>query len=779
MQKVWIEYLHRLSSTVQQLEHQIRALSKRVDELEALSNNTTQIAEQPPAPEDQQKAPASAPPVPDFNQVQAPLEPPAAPIQTQPGDQRKSSRTKEEWEALIGGKLLNRIGALALTIGFGFFLKYAFDQDWITEPLRVIIGVVTGILLLFTAARSARKGLQVFAQGLVGAGIAILYLSAYASFNFYSLVSQPVAFLLMSAVTVVAFSQAFRYDALAVSLLGLLGGFLTPFLLSTGEVNPLGLFGYIVLLDVGILIVSLRKDAWIILEPLTLGGTYTIFLLWWQNHYTTSDLAIALAFPTLIWLMFHALDVQRLLRRVGTSDEMQRLVSVSNGFLYFFVLFLIINPESTEGFSGASFLLGLAYFVTALATRRGQSWTETHTAQYTLTALVLLATATWIQFEDFTLAILWTVEGLAIFTLGVRRGIPYIWKTAFAIQVLAFGALLFSRATFFFFPIEDYTPLFNMRAAAFAALSLTLVLGSFVLRTSGNNQYPRLSEGMHYASLILLAGLLTVETNDLFRMMMIGESEPLQEHLSFLRVISIAAVWTTLALLLVWAGIRTNFKSTLYTGLWLLLLGACLGAIRGVAYSPIEQFQPILNDRALVLILILVSTIIVLLLLSYRRVVFEWLPELGMALRIAIVVLILTLITGEIRDYFENAKFQIQHNLSLTDGAGELEQLENLKQLALSIAWLLISIALMAFGLWKRVRVVRVEAIVVFGFAILKIFIYDLSFLGTLYRIFSFLGLGLILLAVSYLYQKYKTVILEPSTSDSSGHSPSQLPVKE
>ena len=85
----------------------------------------------------------------------------------------------------------------------------------------------------------------------------------------------------------------------------------------------------------------------------------------------------------------------------------------------------------------------------------------------------------------------------------------------------------------------------------------------------------------------------------------------------------------------------------------------------------------------------------------------------------------------------------------------------------------------MAFGLWKRVRVVRVEAIVVFGFAILKIFIYDLSFLGTLYRIFSFLGLGLILLAVSYLYQKYKTVILKPSTSDSSGHSPSQLPVKE
>ncbi|MBM2841453.1 MAG: putative rane protein, partial [Bacteroidetes bacterium] len=166
--------------------------------------------------------------------------------------QAKPSRTREEWEALIGGKLLNRIGALALIIGVGFFLKYAFDNEWITETMRVVIGFLIGALLLVVAMRADKKKFEVFAQGLVGSGIAVLYLSVFASFSFYRLVPQVVAFMMMSAVTVLAFLQAFKYDSLAVSLLGLVGGFLTPFLLSTGEANEVGLFTYIALLDAGI-----------------------------------------------------------------------------------------------------------------------------------------------------------------------------------------------------------------------------------------------------------------------------------------------------------------------------------------------------------------------------------------------------------------------------------------------------------------------------------------------------------------------------------------------
>ena len=77
----------------------------------------------------------------------------------------------------------------------GFFLKYAFDNNWITETMRVVIGVVIGAGLVLMASWAHRKGLEVFSQGLVGAGISVLYLSVYASFSYYHLVPQVVAFL--------------------------------------------------------------------------------------------------------------------------------------------------------------------------------------------------------------------------------------------------------------------------------------------------------------------------------------------------------------------------------------------------------------------------------------------------------------------------------------------------------------------------------------------------------------------------------------------------------
>jgi uncharacterized membrane protein len=79
---------------------------------------------------------------------------------------------------------MNRIGALALIIGIGFFLKYAFDNNWINETARVLIGGAFGLTCVAGAYATNKKGFQIFAQGLVGAGISIMYLSVYASFNF-------------------------------------------------------------------------------------------------------------------------------------------------------------------------------------------------------------------------------------------------------------------------------------------------------------------------------------------------------------------------------------------------------------------------------------------------------------------------------------------------------------------------------------------------------------------------------------------------------------------
>ena len=123
------------------------------------------------------------------------------------------------------------------------------------------------------------------------------------------------------------------------------------------------------------------------------------------------------------------------------------------------------------------------------------------------------------------------------------------------------------------------------------------------------------------------------------------------------------------------------------------------------------------------------------------------------ALRIGMVVIILVLLTGETIDYFEK-----QIILLKTDG-DDLWHLKNLRQLSLSGVWLLYSVALMVYGFWRSHRIFRLIAFVLFGFTILKIFIYDLSYLEILYKIFLFIGLSIILIAISFYYQKYKDII--------------------
>src|SRR5262249_8861207 len=193
------------------------------------------------------------------------------------GDRAEStgrpSRTRAEWESLIGGRLLNWIGALAIIIGIGFFLGYGYQNNWITPALLVGMGAIAGIALLAGGDLSFRKGYRIFSQGLIGAGISILYLSVYASFNYFHLEGQATGFLMMCSVTVLTFVQAFRFNSLSVSLLGWAGGFLTPALVSTGQANELALFTYIALLDAGLLAIVAFKGNWIILQPLTLAGT--------------------------------------------------------------------------------------------------------------------------------------------------------------------------------------------------------------------------------------------------------------------------------------------------------------------------------------------------------------------------------------------------------------------------------------------------------------------------------------------------------------------------
>ncbi len=536
-------------------------------------------------------------------------------------------RTREEWETLIGGKLLNRVGALALILGVGFFLKYAFDNNWLNETARVVLGGAAGLLLAAGGHRFHRRGMPVFAQGLTGAGVGILYLSIYAAYDFYRLVPQPVAFLLMALVTAAALLLSLRYDARAIALLGWAGGFLTPFLLVTAQLNTFGLFVYITLLDAGLIAILLSRRHWRLLEPLGIAATYATYLTWSFRADLPEGFGTALAFLVLWWALFAWVSIYR--SAAGdTGNRLWRWVAVTVNALGFYVMLMRLSRH-TEGiwdFIGiqsvgpqnylpysegiATIILSLAYFaLTAWITRNTD---HRSAAGVHATAAILLAVRAPLSlFTPFVIVVIWTFEALVLFGFGAFRKVRAVRHAGTALLALSFIGIFLFGGTIVSSLISAYVPVFSSRTAAY------WVVGG---------------------ALLACAGLLRGRT----------ESTSDRRHYTVFHL-----AWTFL--LLVWG-------------------------------------------------------------------------------------------TVEVLSYFQF--------LAVTTEGGSTEQLQNLRQLAVSGVWLFGAALVMTLGRWQDIPALRAAAIVYLGCTVVKVFVFDLMFLDTLYRIVAFLGLSAILIAVSYLYYR-------------------------
>ena len=204
-----------------------------------------------------------------------------------------------DWESLVGVKLFSWIAGIALALAAVFFLKYSVDHGWLRPVIRMAMGLLTGSVLLVVCEMRIARHYRVTANAMNAAGIAILYSTLFASYSRWHLMPILVVFVLMALVTAVAVLLSIRRDSVFIALLGLVGGFATPALLSTGEDRPFGLFGYLLLLNVGLAWVAYRKR-WPVLSVLTLVFTTFYQWAWVAKFLTGAKLPIAIA----IFLIF-------------------------------------------------------------------------------------------------------------------------------------------------------------------------------------------------------------------------------------------------------------------------------------------------------------------------------------------------------------------------------------------------------------------------------------------------------------------------------------------
>jgi uncharacterized membrane protein len=325
----------------------------------------------PPAPEPEPIIIAPEPqpePIAAFEEEPEPIVPPPTP-HTPPPTPRKPF----DWESLIGVKLFSWIAGIALVLAALFFLSYSVEHGWLSPPVRASLGLATGMILLLVCELRVARNYAFTANAMDGAGIAILYATLFAMHALWHLLPASAVFVLMLIVTAIAVLLSIRRDSVFIALLGLVGGFATPALLSTGENKPVALFSYLLLLNVGLLWVAIQRR-WPLLTALSVVCTVIYEWSWIGKYLTVSQLPLAVS----IFVLLAAAAAASLWMR-RRADEAQRrfdfaAISSAGLPLLFAIYVAAVSSYGVQYNILFTFLLFVTSGLSVIAIFRGPVW---------------------------------------------------------------------------------------------------------------------------------------------------------------------------------------------------------------------------------------------------------------------------------------------------------------------------------------------------------------------------------------------------------------------
>lgn len=648
---------------------------------------------------------------------------PVAPAAPAPTAAPPRSMKGGDLESRIGGNWFNRIGVLAIFLGVAFFLKYAVDNDWIGPTTRVLIGVAIGVLFLVGGER-LRKRYASYAYGLTGGGIAVLYASIwFASSRRYGLISTTEAFALMVVVTVTASLLAARYSALPIAVLGLIGGFLTPILLSTGIDNETGLFGYIAVLDAGVLLLAYSKQ-WRSLNYLSFIATILMFAAWMETWYDPSKLRTTIIFLSLFFIIFALLAVLYNVVNRRPTGWLDLSMVFSNALLYFGTSYELLDDKyhSRLGLFAvlvAAFYLGLGYFTY----RRDR---EDKLLVFTFLGLGFLFSvlAVPIQFEQHWITMGWAIEGAVMTWIGLRANDRISRNGALVVFAIAiYHWAMWDLEQFAYLAPAHFVPLLNKRALSCAVLVASLVAASIFYKRYGENSEDRKSFGglLLLAANALAIALLSIDANDYFEQRKALSGVDFANSLGNTKALTLTALWTMYGVGTLFIGVTRKIRPLRFLAI-LLLAGATVKVlVIDLNYYAASYHFLILNQTFASFALIVAALALGAWFYARNFEPDDSERDIMLPLLIgAANVLALIALSAEVWGHFTRIRFEAQ-------GMDYL-RLENTKQFVLSALWTIYGTAALLVGIKRGTQAFRVGALLLLALTIGKVLIVDLSY---------------------------------------------------
>jgi uncharacterized membrane protein len=718
-------------------------------------------------------------PVPQVSKIEAPAGSPVFETAAATTASAAPARLREQrsLESRVGSQWFNRIGIVAMLIGVAWFLKFAFDNHWVGPAGRVLIGLVSGAALIAWSERFRAKGYAAFSYSLKAVGSGVLYLSLWAAFSMYHLISPGVAFAGMVLVTAFNAFIAWRQSAELLAVYAIVGAFSTPLLLSTGRNEEVFLFSYLLMMNAATMALLVLRG-WNRLLVLSFLGTVAFYWGWYWQFYVPAEFAKTAFFLALFVLLFAAATIiipkkQARQKRVHAEqdDAARVLVSLANaafGFLGYYAMLSSNGSARNTALAWCSvgfgaFYLGVRKLMerTPVAGTRLASLPLASLSDIQLSiAIVFLTLAVPLAVHGHWVTVGWMAEGTVLVWVATRM------RTAL-MRALAAGALTLGLISLAMdASIAQTRVLWNTRLLSFVVSIAAMAISTLLIRGEANREGSReevnrerapnsvrpwrllaLAGAVMTRALVMVAVLLEIHTYWWSSVAPAAGMPDLRAPGSLLS----SAIWLMVASgAIVWAAARR--KAVVPQTSVHRVEGACwfaaglLTLVIGMFYS---QQQVIWNLRFAAF-----AVAIACVAWAGRQANSESGrdSQFRIGASVLVTLLVLTAVCFEISTFWSTRVLVAAPGSMMY--ASQVAGRQMAERFSYSAWFLLAGAALLALGFRRQSALLRWQGLVLLAVTIFKVFLIDTSTLSQGYRIISFLALGALLLGVSFAYQR-------------------------
>lgn len=674
-------------------------------------------------------------------------------------EEKKQPKKSRDIERFIGENLANKIGIAVLVLGIAFFVKYAIDKNWINETGRVIIGLICGGILL-GFAHYFRNSYRSFSSVLVGGGLTVFYFTIAFAFHQYHLISQQAAFIIMVIISAFAVLLSLYYKRQELAILATIGGFITPFLVNTGQDNYVALFTYLCILNTGLMVLAWFKR-WPAINIIALVFTTFIYGGWLINRtYINDSLPYkdAFLFATLFYILFVIMNVVNSLRMHRKFAAFDYIIVLSTNFLYYAAGLAALESSSNENHKGIfTASLGIVNLILAAVFYSKKNVDRNFVSLLIGLAITFISLTAPVHFEGNHIVLFWAAEMVVLFWLYQRSKIRQLKVASLIVTVLMLGSLLLTWTEVYLSGTPVIPVILNKGFITTLVAAIALFIYYTLLRKEEDEIYAGsiankpLRDAVLTASIIIayIAGVLEIYYQFASRF------EGMYIYIVYIQAYSFAV---SIVLLKVFR------RSASYTLLKFMLTALCLGLYLFNLRNNYQVSMDLLMDNEGVLFSAhwIAAVLLLWLLYDLVRFFFKEKNENPIAIGWDAYKSPFTWIAAASTIVVLSVEM---YQVILWTNYRDLEDWvwwENLYYKAgLTILWGICSFTMMWLGMKHSFRTLRIISLTLFTITLVKLFIYDIRRVPPGGKIAAFILLGVLLLIVSFMYQRLKKIIID------------------